>query len=54
MRMLLFALAEKLGIWDVDTLAEEMPGHLLMEWRGYREAKTAIEKEEMDRTRLKG
>ena len=41
MRLLLFALAEKLGIWDVDALGDAIPSDLLMEWRAFREIKAA-------------
>lgn len=33
--MFLFRLALKLGIWDVDALAETMPVDLLYEWMAY-------------------
>ena len=48
--MLLFALAEKLGIWDVDALAEQMPGELLKEWRVYLELKDDVERAAAQRT----
>lgn len=35
--MFLFRLAAKLGIWDVDGLAEQMPADLATRWRAYYE-----------------
>lgn len=49
MRLLLFALAEKLGIWDVDALGDVIPSDLLMEWGGYRKAKSDLERQELDK-----
>ena len=41
----MFALAEKLGIWDVDALGEAMSNELFFEWRTYRTLKAKIEDE---------
>lgn len=51
MRLLLFALAEKLGIWDVDALGDAMSSDLLMQWRTFREVKAEIVKQELSRPR---
>ena len=46
---MLFDLAARLKIWNVDALAAAMPGTLFVEWIAYLGVKSEIERDALDR-----